>query len=67
VFLGLFVGALMFYERWVFHNHTLAQLVAGAVLGSAIAYTTVYVKDYVKGNVTYIRTNNIPFTLPPLK
>jgi len=67
VILGLCIGALMFYERWVFHNHTAAQLVVGAALGFGVAYVTVYAKDYIKDYVNYMRTNKIPITFPPLK
>jgi|LauGreStaDraftv2_3_1035109.scaffolds.fasta_scaffold00133_6 membrane-associated phospholipid phosphatase len=67
VILGLCIGALMFYERWVFHNHTVAQLVVGAALGCGVAYITVYAKDYIKDYVNYMRTNKIPITFPPLK
>jgi len=31
--LGLILAALMVYERWTFHNHTLLQLFAGATMG----------------------------------
>lgn len=31
--LGLVLATLMVYERWTFHNHTLLQLFAGAMVG----------------------------------
>ena len=31
--LGLILAALMVYERWTFHNHTLLQLFGGAITG----------------------------------
>jgi len=34
--LGLILAALMVYERWTFHNHTLLQLFAGATMGIAL-------------------------------
>lgn len=34
----LAIGILTIYERWVFRNHTLEQLIAGVLVGSAVAY-----------------------------
>lgn len=48
IFLSCFVALLMFIERALFHNHTLLQLLAGAALGSVIAYGVVIMRDYAK-------------------
>lgn len=34
----LIIGCMTMYERYIFRNHTMLQLVSGAVLGSFIAY-----------------------------
>jgi hypothetical protein len=43
--LGLVIGGLMFVERLVFHNHTFLQLLAGAIIGTILAYVVVKIKD----------------------
>jgi len=43
--LGL--SALMAYERWTFHNHTLLQLFAGAIVGIIFGWGAVYFRDFV--------------------
>jgi membrane-associated phospholipid phosphatase len=43
---GLTIAALMVYERYTFHNHTLLQLLAGAVTGIALGYLVVAIRDY---------------------
>ena len=45
VFICIIIGILMFYERWLFRNHTLLQLVVGALVGIAFAYFVVYLRD----------------------
>jgi len=44
---GLVVGLATFIERYVYHNHTISQLVIGAGLGAILAYGTVYVRDHL--------------------
>jgi len=43
--IGIFIGILMFVERWVFHNHTELQLIVGALVGSLFAYIVVFIKN----------------------
>jgi membrane-associated phospholipid phosphatase len=42
VLVGGFIFVLMFIERWLFHNHTIAQLIAGGIIGTIFAYIIVY-------------------------
>jgi len=48
VLLSCIIGLLTFIERGLFHNHSLLQLIAGALLGSVLAYVIVYARDYAK-------------------
>lgn len=36
---------LTIYERWIFNNHTIQQLIGGAILGILIAYSTMYFRN----------------------
>lgn len=42
------IGILMFIERWLFHNHTAFQLIIGGVIGTALAYVVVGLRNYLK-------------------
>ena len=46
-FVGLIIGILTIFERWYFHNHTIHQLIVGAILGSVLAYLIIFVKNKV--------------------
>lgn len=43
----LIVGIIVIYERYVFKNHTLNQLISGALLGSVIAYLVIEIINIV--------------------
>ena len=45
--LGLALAALMVYERWTFHNHTLLQLFVGELFGIMLGWMVVTVRDYI--------------------
>ena len=47
----LIVGVIVIYERFLFKNHTLYQLISGAVIGIFIAYLSYTI-------ITYISINN---------
>jgi len=36
----LFIGLIVMYERYIFKNHTLFQLISGAIIGILFAYTS---------------------------
>jgi len=38
IWFAAFIGVATLIERWIYHNHTLAQLFGGAVLGAGFAY-----------------------------
>jgi len=38
IVLSLFICAMTIYQRWYFHNHTLSQLLVGAIIGCIFAY-----------------------------
>ena len=42
------IGILMFIERWLFHNHTAFQLIIGGVIGAALAYVVVGLRNSLK-------------------
>ena len=44
----LAIGIITIYERWVFRNHTLEQLIAGVLVGSAVAYGTLFVANRLR-------------------
>jgi membrane-associated phospholipid phosphatase len=48
ILLLLSIGAIVIYERFVFRNHTLLQLISGAVIGSIIAYLTYSLVNQIK-------------------
>jgi membrane-associated phospholipid phosphatase len=50
VFILLIIAFAMLIERWYFHNHTIQQLIVGAITGSIFAYITVLIKSSVKLN-----------------
>lgn len=41
VLILLIIGCIVIYERYIFKNHTINQLISGALIGSAIAYLTI--------------------------
>ena len=43
----LIIGLIVIYERYVFKNHTINQLISGAVLGSFIAYLVIHIVNIV--------------------
>jgi hypothetical protein len=48
--LGCFIAFAMLIERWIFRNHTIIQLAAGAFVGVSFAWTIVYLRDKVLAN-----------------
>jgi membrane-associated phospholipid phosphatase len=42
---GLLMATLMVIERYIFHNHTLLQLFAGALLGIIFGFLVVYIRN----------------------
>ena len=42
------IAIIVIYERFVFKNHTLAQLISGAFVGSIIAYLTYSLVNQIK-------------------
>ena len=42
------IGILMFIERWFYHNHTAFQLIIGGIIGAALAYVVVSLRDSLK-------------------
>jgi len=42
-----FMGMITIYQRYTFYNHTILQLVVGAILGISIAYSVLYIKNIV--------------------
>jgi len=47
VFVCICIGALTIMERWVFRNHTMFQLIVGALIGCLLGYLTVIVRDNI--------------------
>jgi membrane-associated phospholipid phosphatase len=45
--LGLVLATLMIYERWTFHNHTLLQLFAGAMMGILIGFIVFSIRNKI--------------------
>jgi len=45
---SLALFGLTIFQRYIYKNHTLAQLVAGSVLGIVTAYATIYFLKFVK-------------------
>ena len=48
ILLLLSISAIVIYERLVFRNHTLLQLISGALVGSIIAYLTYSLVGQIK-------------------
>jgi membrane-associated phospholipid phosphatase len=48
---GCIIGLATIYERWAFRNHTAVQLLAGAALGSAFAYSVVMIREEIEKHV----------------
>jgi membrane-associated phospholipid phosphatase len=48
VLFTLVIGLLTIYERWHFHNHTIRQLFAGALIGSFVAYAVIIVREIIE-------------------
>lgn len=51
----ILIGILTLWERWIFHNHTVSQLLVGAIIGSLFAYLVVYLRDNIL--VKYVNIN----------
>lgn len=47
----LAIGLIVVYERYTYRNHTLNQLIIGAILGSFIAYLTYHIVNYILFNI----------------
>jgi membrane-associated phospholipid phosphatase len=45
--IGLVLAALMVYERWTYHNHTLLQLFVGAVIGVLLGICVIMIHDTI--------------------
>lgn len=45
-----FIGAAMLFERWWFRNHTVAQLLAGLLVGILFANFVIYLRDDIFRN-----------------
>jgi membrane-associated phospholipid phosphatase len=43
----LTIGIIVIYERYKYRNHTVNQLITGAILGSFIAYSGFYLVNYL--------------------
>jgi hypothetical protein len=56
--IGLGMAALMVYERYTFHNHTLLQLFIGAIIGSVLGYIVVKIRDWIRAQYDKTNTNN---------
>jgi membrane-associated phospholipid phosphatase len=52
VLVGCLIGMATIYERWAFRNHTVAQLLAGAAVGSAFAYAVVTIREEIEKHVS---------------
>ena len=61
VLLLLIIAVLVFVERLTFHNHTMNQLIVGAIVGSVIAAAVVYVRDEIKNNYFQYLKRTFPF------
>jgi membrane-associated phospholipid phosphatase len=48
----LFLAVAVMFQRVYFHNHTVTQVVVGAVIGSLIAAVVVYARDNVEKYIT---------------
>lgn len=48
------IGVMTIYERWSHRNHTLLQLISGAVLGCVFAFFVIYVRSQFEKNMRKI-------------
>jgi len=55
IFICILIGILTLWERWIFHNHTISQLIVGAIIGSLFAYSVVYLRDNIL--IKYVNMN----------
>lgn len=51
-FVGFLIGLTTIYERWAFRNHTVSQLLGGAVVGTAFAYAVVLLREEIEKHVS---------------
>jgi membrane-associated phospholipid phosphatase len=51
VLVAVIIGILTIFERWYFHNHTIPQLIVGAILGCLIAYLTILVRNELQSKL----------------
>lgn len=54
----LVIGLITIYERYIFKNHTLSQLIVGAFVGGLLAYLTYYLATYTKDKLLEERKSN---------
>ena len=47
----LVIGFITIYQRYVYRNHTMKQLVVGAFIGGLLAYITYYLATYTKNRL----------------
>jgi membrane-associated phospholipid phosphatase len=47
VAVSLSISAFMFFERWAFRNHSIDQLIVGALVGSVIGYGAVSLRQTI--------------------
>lgn len=50
--IGLGLAALMVYERWTYHNHTLLQLLVGAIVGVLFGIGVIIIRNKVLSLIT---------------
>jgi membrane-associated phospholipid phosphatase len=50
VLISLFIGCLTLYQRWNFRRHSIEQLIAGSITGSALSYFIFWItSNYLEG------------------
>lgn len=60
-FLYHFITVVSLFQRYLFHNHTLFQLIMGLIVGSIVAYSTYFVANkFIVGNITLKKDDDAP-------
>jgi membrane-associated phospholipid phosphatase len=53
IFLYVFITTASLFQRYLFHNHTILQLIIGFIIGNIVGYLTyILANSFIVGNIT---------------
>jgi len=60
-FLYHFITFISLFQRYLFHNHTILQLIIGLIIGSLVGYSTYFLANtFIVGNIKLKKDDDAP-------